>query len=160
MRAVVQRCTPSARLAARAWGSARIRPLLLGLAVMHVLPATHHGRDLLAAPNAGDAWKAIGASAAVLLLTMPTPWLMKLVRRTQSRWHTVSVAATLLAIAHVVPAADHLPKLLASPSWADAWRGVGATLAVAWFASPRALQLRLVRAWFRPLRATRCSGVW
>jgi hypothetical protein len=133
----------------------RIRPLLLGLALMHLLPVTHHGRELLAAPSLGDAWKTVGASAAVLLLAMPTPWLMKLVGRTLNRGRTVSVLATLLAIAHVVPAADHLPKLLASPNWGDAWRGIGAALAVTWFASPRALQLRLVRAWFRPLRAPR-----
>ena len=131
----------------------RIRPLLLGLALMHLLPATHHGRDLLAAPTVSDAWKAIGAVLAVGLLAMPAPWLVKLVGRT-SRWHTVSIVATLLAIAHVVPAADHLPKLFASPTWPDAWRGLGAAIAVAWFASPRALQLRLVRAWFRPFRSS------
>ncbi len=130
----------------------RIRPLLLGLALMHLLPATHHGRDLLASPNASDAWKAIGAAMAVGLLAMPTPWLVKLVGHTM-KWRSVSVAAALLAIAHVVPAADHLPKLFASPSWADAWRGILAAIAVGWFASPRALQLRIVRAWFRPFRS-------
>ncbi len=129
----------------------RVRPLLAGLALLHLLPATHHGRDFIAAANDSDAWKAIGSAAAVLLVAMPTPWLMKLAARVRARY--LGVVATLLAVAHVVPAADHLPKLLASPSWADAWRGVLAAVAVAWVASPRALQLRLVRFWFRPLRS-------
>jgi hypothetical protein len=51
-----------------------------------------------------------------------------------------------LAAAHAVPALDHLPRFIGAMSWADGWRGIGASLAVLWFATPLPVQARVIHA--------------
>lgn len=113
--------------------------IALGLGAMHVLPARHHLTDFLAAPSPADAWKGFGAAVAVMFLLLPMGVQARIVRKA---WKPVLLT---IAAAHLVPALDHIPKLLAAPSWADAWRGIGATVAVMWFVLPRAVQLEVVR---------------
>jgi uncharacterized membrane protein AbrB (regulator of aidB expression) len=106
-----------------------------GLALLHTFPARHHFGE----------WNGIGAAVAIVLLALPFEHQARMVAMLE-RSRLMFVALMLLVIAHRVPAADHVPKLLAQPNFADAWRAVGSCGAIAWFASPRAFKLAVVRA--------------
>ena len=129
---------------AASWIAAR-----LVLACAHLFPARKHLAALLAAPALDEAWKGLGALASIALFLLPFAWWTRLfVALRRSPW-VATAGAVLLAVAHVVPAADHLPRFLAAPSYADGWRGLGATCAALWFASIALERGALVR---RPLR--------
>lgn len=116
----------------------------LALALLHTLPARHHLADMLASFNASDAWKGIGATISVAFLLVPA---RKQARIIGSLRHArlLALTAALLVVVHLVPALDHVPKLLASPNFADGWRAVGSCLAILWFGAPSTLQLAVVR---------------
>jgi hypothetical protein len=63
-------------------------------------------------------------------------------------------AGFVLAAVHLVPALDHVPRLVASPAFADAWRGVGATIAIAWFVAPLQIQALLLARLARAVRGS------
>jgi hypothetical protein len=113
--------------------------IAFGLAAMHTLPARHHLGDFFAHPSIQDAWKGFGAAIAVAVWLLPVGLQARIAR---NLWKPVLFA---IAAAHMVPALDHLPKLLAAPSWADAWKGIGSTVAVVWFVLPRSLQIEGVK---------------
>lgn len=100
------------------------RPSLLGivlvvLACAHAFPLTKHG-------------------------TMPVTWYARGLAWLAARRGLLLAASALLVAAHLVPAADHLPRFVLRPSWADGWRGIGATVAMAWFASPLSVQAAVI----------------
>lgn len=111
------------------------------LAVVHCFPARKHLAALVAARHladvASEAWKGLGAAAIVAVLLAPRPLSRPLIRLTigssERRPTHAALLVLLLAVAHFVPAEDHLPRFLAAPTWPDAWRGVGAAFAVALF---------------------------
>jgi hypothetical protein len=119
--------------------------LALGLAAMHLLPARHHLGDFLVAPSVGDAWKGFGAALAVLVLMLPTGVQARLARMLWKHRVAGVVMSSALAVAHLVPATDHVPKLLVHITWGDGWRAVGSSVAVVWFVLPRGMQLEVVR---------------
>ena len=59
---------------------------------------------------------------------------------------------------HAVPASEHVPKFLASPSWADAWRGGGSVLASFWFILPLPMQARALNWFARVVRFSESIG--
>jgi len=116
----------------------------VGLALLHTLPARHHLRDMAAYFTASDAWKGIGAAIAVALLVVPVrqqAGVIAILRHAR----LLVLASALLVVVHLVPALDHVPKLLASPNFADGWRAIGSCLAIVWFGAPRDLQLAVMR---------------
>jgi hypothetical protein len=137
--------------------SAFLRALTLALALLHTLPARKHLAALLTAHSASqgftEGWKGIGATVAIGLYLLPVDVQTRGLRYLWSKraWE-LRVAGALLAIAHAVPALDHVPRLIASPNFADAWRGIGATIAVAWFAAPVRAQARVLGALVRFVR--------
>lgn len=130
-------------------GRFAVRAALLGLAFVHTFPARKHLVLLFERPTLDEVWKGLGAAIAVGLYLLPLKTYVRVLGVVWSRWRVaLVVAGWTLAVVHAVPAADHLPKLVAHPSWGDAWRGIGATLACAWFLAPLRLQamaLRVVR---------------
>ena len=116
----------------------------LALALLHTLPARHHLADMLASFNASDAWKGIGAGVAVALLLVPVRKQARVVGILRHA-RLLTLAGALLVVVHLVPALDHVPKFLASPSFADGWRAVGSCLAILWFGAPSTVQLAVVR---------------
>jgi hypothetical protein len=123
-----------------------LRAALVGLAFAHSFPARKHIAAFFEAPSLAEAWKGFGAAAAVALyLLPPTVYVRALGWLWTRRRAWLSAAGILLAVAHLVPAFDHLPRFVESPTWTDGWRGVGALLAFAWFATPLSLQARVVR---------------
>ena len=116
----------------------------IGLALLHTLPARHHIEEMLASFDLGDAWKGIGAVIAVMLLVLPVRWQARAIGAFR-RARLLGLAAALLVVVHLVPALDHVPKVLASPSFSDGWRALGSCIAVLWFGAPRTLQLAVVR---------------
>jgi hypothetical protein len=130
-----------------------LRSATLTLAFVHTFPAHTHLAALLQTPTLADAWKGFGALLAVGLYLLPVGvqarGLAALWRR---RRGLLRAGALLLVVVHAVPACDHVPRMLKSCTWADAWRGVGAMLAVAWFLAPLSLQTRAVKALARLAR--------
>ncbi len=113
---------------------------------MHVLPARHHLGDFLAHPSLADAWKGFGAVFAMAVLALPTRVHARIA---VALWRHRALGAAVgvgIAVVHAVPAADHLPRVFYALSYGDAWRGVGAAIAIAWFLAPRGAQLAVVRA--------------
>jgi hypothetical protein len=119
--------------------------MTLALAFVHTFPARKHLVALFERPSLTEAWEGVGALLAVLLYLLPV--------RVQARalnvlWreHRLLLRACglLLAIAHAVPAADHLPRFVEGASWSDAWRGFGSAAAIAWFLAPLSLQGRAI----------------
>ncbi len=131
-----------------------LRGITIALAAMHLLPARHHLADFFASPSMSDAWKGFGALVAITLLALP--------QRVQARLATLvwkyRAIGVVIAAAHVVPALDHLPKLVASFTFGDAWKGLGATFAVLWFLAPRRLQLAILRAPKATMKAALVAG--
>jgi hypothetical protein len=116
----------------------------VGLALLHTLPARHHLADMLAAFNASDAWKGIGATIAVVLMIVPVRRQARVIGILRHA-RLLSLAAALLVVVHLVPAIDHVPKFFASPTFGDGWRALGSCLAILWFMAPSTFQLAVVR---------------
>lgn len=135
--------TATSEAHARAESVVRIAMWLL--AVIHMFPATKHVAQFVHAPSLGEAWKGFGAAGACALYLLPPAragaFLLSLWR---SAPRAIAALGWLLAFVHLVPAADHLPRFLAQPTWADGWRGIGSTLAAAWFVAPVDVQARVV----------------
>jgi hypothetical protein len=135
--------------------STPLRWLTLGLAAMHLLPATHHLGRFFAEPSIADAWKGFGAVGAAAFLSLPTHvqarWLAVLWRR-RVRGAAIAFA---LAFVHVVPASDHVPRFMHQASFGDGWRAVLTVSAIVWFAAPTALQQAVLRTLGRLGRRSR-----
>jgi hypothetical protein len=120
-----------------------LRALTLALAFLHAFPANKHLTLWLAHPSVDEAWKGFGAVLAIALYMMPVGWQARALGHLWRQRRTALVAAGIvLAMVHAVPASDHLPRLLAHASWGDAWRGIGAAIAIAWFLMPLPVQAR------------------
>jgi hypothetical protein len=139
----------------------RIPPLRIAtwaLAIVHTFPARTHMAAFFEKPSLADAWKGFGGVLAVGLYLLPigvqARTLTALWRQHRS---LLRAGALLLVLVHAVPAFDHLPRWLASGGWGDAWRGVGASLAVAWFLAPPSAQARAVRALAHAARGGRLA---
>jgi hypothetical protein len=128
-----------------------LRAALLVLAFVHSFPARKHLLAFVAAPSLEEAWKGIGAACAIALYLAPIAWHVRALGFLWSRARFVlALGGVALALAHAVPALDHLPRLVAEPSLADAWRGLGSFAAFVWFLLPlpvqgRALAFSLLR---------------
>jgi hypothetical protein len=126
-----------------------LRFCMLALAWAHTFPATKHLSAFAESPSLEEAWKGFGSAAAVVIYLLPVAWIARALITTWRRHRaTLSVAGWVMAVAHLVPAADHLPRLLASPSWANAWRGLGSSISAAWFVLPvptQGIALRTLR---------------
>ena len=123
-----------------------LRLVTLLLAWAHTFPAIRHIGLFAAEPSLGEAWKGFGGGFAVALYLLPPAWQVRALVALWSRHRGLLVAGGwLLAIAHAVPASDHLPKWLAHPSWVDTWRGFGSAIAILWFVSPLPMQARFLR---------------
>lgn len=137
----------------RAWPWLRI--LLVGLGVVHMLPASKHLAALAAEPSFGDAWKGPGAAAAVMLYFLPPVRQARLFGALARRGRVaLSIAGFVLVAAHLVPLFDHVPAFLHAPSFGDGWRALGTVSACVWFCLPVPLQARCVAA----LRATQARA--
>lgn len=129
----------------RAWPPLRI--LLVGLGLVHMLPASKHLAALAAQPSFGDAWKGPGAAVAVILYFLPPVRQARLLGALARRGRlALSIAGFVLVAVHLVPALDHVPAFVRAPSFGDGWRALGTTIACLWFALPVALQGRCVAA--------------
>ncbi len=141
-----------------------LRVATLLLAWVHTFPALRHLEGFFAEPSLGEAWKGFGGALAVVLyLQSPALQARIVVRVWRMRVATLPVGAAgiVLAAAHAVPAFDHLPKLIAVPSWADGWRGIGSAMACAWFTLPIPTQARVLsrlRSAKPPRARVACSG--
>lgn len=122
-----------------------VRAAMILFAWIHLQPAVKHLTLFARTPSIDEAWKGFGAVVAcALYLQSPArvaAWLVALSRRAPA---LVWGVGWLLAVVHLVPAVDHVPKLIAQPSWGDGWRGVGSAFAVAWFAAPVSTQARVM----------------
>jgi hypothetical protein len=127
--------------------TAFLRTLTLALAFLHTLPARKHLVAFIAAPSWTEGWKGIGAAVAVALYLLPVKVQARALQLLWGRRAFVLRAlGIVLAVAHAVPATDHLPRLVASFTFGDAWRGIGAAIAVVWFVAPLRAQARVVAA--------------
>ncbi len=129
----------------------RARTGLLGfacfvIAVAHTFPLRRHLGLFAEAPSLGEAWKGFGPLVAIALCFVPAAWCARGVAQLRARPWGAFLATTLLVLAHLVPAFDHLPAFARDPSWGDGWRGFGSALAVVWFAAPISAQGRVVGA--------------
>jgi hypothetical protein len=124
-----------------------IRVITLTLAWVHTFPALKHVRLFMTEPTLAEAWKGFGGAFAACIYLLPPSWHAKgLVALWNRRRMLLVFAGWLLAIAHGVPAIDHLPKFMEDGSWGDAWRGFGSALAALWFVLPVHLQARALRS--------------
>jgi hypothetical protein len=115
------------------------------LAIVHSFPARKHLAALIEAPSFDEAWKGIGALIAIVLYLLPVRVQARALTALWRHWRGVlRVGALVLLVVHAVPALDHLPRFLSAGSWHDAWRGIGATLAVLWFLAPLRAQARMI----------------
>jgi hypothetical protein len=127
-----------------------LRWTTLALALVHAFPASKHLSLFLERPSVDEGWKAGGAMLAIALYLAPTRLQARaLASLWRSRRALLGALGFALAAVHLVPAVDHLPRFFASPSWADAWRGFGASFAVLWFTLPLPAQARLVACFRR-----------
>jgi hypothetical protein len=144
-------------------GRIAIRAVLVALAILHGFPATKHLGLFVAHPSLEEGWKGFGAALAVALYLLPLRLYVRALGALWSRARGLLVlAGWVLAAVHAVPAADHLPKLVAQLptfAWGDAWRGVGAALACAWFLAPLRVQAVALRA-LRPETFVVPGEVW
>jgi hypothetical protein len=126
---------------------ALLRVATLALAFVHTFPARSHLAAFFEAPCFADAWKGFGASIAVVLYLFPVRVQARgLALFWRSRKTMLRGLALLLVAVHAVPALDHLPRFIQSARWEDAWRGVGAAIAMLWFLAPPWMQARAFRA--------------
>jgi len=120
-----------------------LRCITFGLAFVHTFPARRHLGAFFAHPSLDEAWKGFGALLAIGLYLLPVRVQARgLAALWRERRVALGIGGFVLAVAHVVPAYDHLPKFVASPNWGDAWRGFGATFAALWFVLPLPAQAR------------------
>lgn len=120
--------------------STLVRVLALTLAFVHTFPARGHLAALLERPTIADGWKGFGALAAVSLYLLPIEWQARGLAALWRRRRWLRAAAWSLALVHMVPLLDHLPRFFDSGGWSDAWRGFGACIAVLWFVAPPSQQ--------------------
>ncbi len=124
-----------------------LRCAMIALACVHTFPCTKHLAAFVVAPSWGEAWKGLGAALAVTLYLLPPSLVARaLVRAWHARRGALAVGGWVLAAVHVVPALDHVPRLIETGGWGDAWRGLGATLATIWFLLPVPTQARALGA--------------
>lgn len=117
------------------------------LAYVHTFPARKHLVAFYERPSWTEAWEGFGALIAVALYLLPVSIQARaLTALWQERRIVLRVCGLLLALVHAVPAADHLPRFVAAADWGDAWRGLGSTLAIAWFLAPLPIQASIVAA--------------
>jgi hypothetical protein len=122
-----------------------LRAATFALAFVHLFPAKKHLAIFVAAPSLDEAWKGFGGLLAVVLYFAPPRAQARVLAEAWRRARPLLVAlGWLLALVHLAPALDHVPRFVAAPSWADAWRGFGACVAAAWFALPLEHQARLL----------------
>jgi hypothetical protein len=125
--------------------SAVVRTLTLALAFIHTFPARKHVAAFVADPSWSEGWKGFGAVFAIVLYLLPVGVQSRgLAFLWRERRVLLRAAGIALAVVHLVPAIDHVPAFLRAPTWGDAWRGLGSTLAVAWFLAPLRAQARLI----------------
>jgi hypothetical protein len=133
--------------------NALVRILTLVLAFVHTFPARKHLGAFLQKPSFSDGWEGFGALAAIVLCLLPVGIQIRAIAVLWRKRRAVARAGgVLLAVAHAVPASDHLPRFLESGSWSDAWRGLGSGLAMVWFLAPLSLQARVIAALARVAR--------
>jgi hypothetical protein len=140
-----------------------IRGLMLVVAFAHSFPASKHLALLAREPSLDEAWKGLGAVAAMAVCLLPAGAQLRGARWLLRRRRVMSGLAFVLAVAHLVPAADHLPLWVDAPSWGDGWRGIGALAAAVLFATPQAVRVRLSAIVVRmgrttPVHAAKRSG--
>ncbi len=134
---------------------ALLRAVTLALAFVHTFPAQKHLLAWIHDPSLSEGWKGFGALFAVGLYLLPLRLHVAGLRALwRERRGVLRVAGVVLAIVHAVPALDHLPRFVTLGHWADAWRGIGASLAVAWFVAPLRAQATVIAAIGRIARAS------
>jgi hypothetical protein len=126
--------------------STLLRVLTLALAYVHLFPAYGHVGAFLRSPSLADGLKGFGAAAAVALYLLPGRLQARGLSALWRRRALLGAVAWGLAAVHAVPAVEHLPRFIGAPSWADAWRGIGASLAMMWFVAPTSQQAALIGA--------------
>ena len=132
---------------------ALLRAVTLALACVHTFPARKHLLAFAHAPSLSEGWKGFGALIAIALyLLPPAAQARALVSLWRDHRVVLRIGTAILAAAHAVPAFDHLPRFFGNGGWADAWRGFGSAIAVAWFAAPVPVQATVVAALGRLLR--------
>jgi hypothetical protein len=123
-----------------------IRGVMLAAAFLHGFPATKHLRAFFAQPSWGEAWKGFGALAAIAIYMLPPSVIARAVIDVWRKHRVlVALAGWTLAWVHLVPALDHVPRFVESPTWGDGWRGIGALTAALWFVAPVSVQCAIVR---------------
>ena len=136
--------------------SALLRAVTFTLAYAHTFPARKHLAAFADTPSLSEAWKGFGALVAIGLYLLPPEVQAKvLVSSWRRHKNLLRVGTAALAVAHAVPALDHLPRFLDVGGWPDAWRGVGSATAVLWFLTPVQVQAAFVSALGRVLRVPR-----
>jgi hypothetical protein len=120
--------------------STLVRVLALALAFAHTFPARGHLAAFFERPTLADGWKGFGALAAVSLYVLPVEWQARGLAALWRRRRWLRSVAWSLALVHMVPLLDHLPRYFDSGGWPDAWRGFGACIAVLWFLAPPSRQ--------------------
>jgi hypothetical protein len=145
--------------------TAVLRLLTLALAYLHTYPARRHLSAFFDHPSLDEAWKAFGAVVSIGLYLLPVRVQARALSRLWGEHRgLLRAVGIVLAMAHAVPAADHLPRLAATLTWGDAWRGLGSAIAVAWFLAPLTRQRQIIVAlgrlafWERHGRAERSES--
>ncbi len=125
-----------------------LRLMTLALAFVHTFPARKHLLAFFERPSLTEAWEGFGALLAVALYLLPVGVQARALNVLWREHHRLLLRACglLLAIAHAVPAADHLPRFIEAANWSDAWRGFGSATAIVWFLAPLSLQKRVITA--------------
>jgi hypothetical protein len=127
--------------------TAALRLMTLALAFVHTFPARKHLLAFFESPSLSEGWEGFGALIAIALYLLPCRVQARALTTLWREHHgLLRACGALLAIAHAVPALDHLPRFVESVTWADAWRGFGSTVAVAWFLAPLTHQRRIIVA--------------
>jgi hypothetical protein len=127
--------------------SAVLRLMTLALALVHTFPARKHLLGFFDKPSIGEACEGFGALVAIALYLLPVRVQARaLTRLWQEHPGLLRACGALLALAHAVPAADHLPRFIERAGWPDAWRGLGSAVAVLWFLAPLRLQRKFIAA--------------
>jgi hypothetical protein len=136
--------------------AAVLRIITIGLAFLHSFPARKHLGLFVQEPSLREGWKGLGALVAIALYLLPPAVQARgLSRLWRERRGLLRVASAVLVVAHGVPALDHVPRFVGAPNFGDMWRGCGAVLAMAWFASPQSFQVRIMASLGRMLRGGR-----
>ena len=138
--------------------STSVRVLTLALAFVHSFPARGHVAAFLQHPTIADGWKGFAALFAVAFYVMPVRWQARALGALWRRRRALAAATWSLALVHMVPLLEHLPRFLGSGDWADGWRGLGACVAVLWFVAPVSQQAAFLAAVVRLGVRIRATG--